>query len=232
MAAATKKVKRETDRAVSEECRRWNWAAMARDKNVEKKPVDDVQFARETVPAGFGQETSIVVIKDSVAPPSEIDAVVLPANITLRVSGDVESQHSTGGESVRQDEEAETVEFEPDKGIQNHATVAGTVCVNAPDQMRNDVFVKVKEMVEKLKTESFSMPGNFVAERAAHARALMDSIHLQRVRRKFVEEKEGAWRVLAVEKTECKNSAGLVQLKKDFLTVTMNAAEEVNALAT
>lgn len=89
------------------------------------------------------------------------------------------SQRSTVGRGVRQEKEGrEDVVLGPEPGGQNHAKVADTVCVAAPDQVGNDILVKTVEMVEKLKTEKLSLHGDLVTEKAAHARALTDSICL------------------------------------------------------
>lgn len=67
----------------------------------------------------------------------------------------------------------------------------------------------------KPKDGELALHGDLVAERAAHTRALMDNMCLQRDRKKAVEEKKKAVRLLAVEKTKRENSTVIEQLKKD-----------------
>lgn len=62
-------------------------------------------------------------------------------------------------------------------------------------------------MMEKLKTKNLYLHGKLVAEWAAHARALIVHICLQRDRKKAMEEKEGSVRLLAAEGTKRENSA-------------------------
>lgn len=67
MAVAMERVIRETDLAVAEECRRWNWAAKAREKVVDESPAEDVPAGQENAAAAAGQEAYVVVIEYSVA---------------------------------------------------------------------------------------------------------------------------------------------------------------------
>lgn len=68
-------------------------------------------------------------------------------------------------------------------------------------------MVKIEDMMEKLKTKSLSLHGELVAERTAHACALIDNICLQQDKKKAVEEMEEAARLLPAKRTKQKNSA-------------------------
>lgn len=93
-------------------------------------------------------------------------------------------------------------------------------------------MTKVEEMIENLNTKNLSLHGNLVAEKAAHACALINSTRLQRDRKNVVEEKKEVGRLRAVKKTKQKNSPMIERLKKDFLTVAIRAAGETGAQKT
>lgn len=89
---------------------------------------------REEVLAEAGQETSVVVIDDSVGPLSELHVVALPANIWLVQVTEVGSQCLKGGGRVHQEEDdREDVETGPGPSGLIQATVADAVCVAALD---------------------------------------------------------------------------------------------------
>lgn len=68
------------------------------------------------------------------------------------------------------------------------------------DDVGVDVLAKVEEIVDKLKSKNFSLHRELVAERAAHARVLMDNIRIQRDKKRVVVGKEEAV-VLLVERS-------------------------------
>lgn len=82
-----------------------------------------------------------------------------------------------GGKGACQEEEGDAVEAEPSTGGQKSANA---VAIAAPERVENDVMAKVEATMEKLKVENLPSRGALVAERKAHARALMYSIRLQR----------------------------------------------------
>lgn len=85
--------------------------------------------------------------------------------------------------------------------------------------------------MEKLKAESLSFCGEHVAEKAAHAWALMNYTRLRRDIKKTVKQKEGVARLFAAEKTKQGNSAVVEPLKKDVSAITMKAGGQVGDLA-
>lgn len=109
------------------------------------------------------------MIEDSVALLSEIDTVALLDDIrSVRMTGDVGNQRSNGSGGAHEEEEGyEDVEVWPWLSGLILATVADAVCIAAPDEVQNDVMVKVEKMTEKLKTESLSLYSEPVDERAA-----------------------------------------------------------------
>lgn len=75
MAAATERVRRKTDRELSEKRRRWSQAAKSREQGVDEKPAEALPAVRKNVLSGAGQETLVIVTKDIVASHSEVDAI-------------------------------------------------------------------------------------------------------------------------------------------------------------
>lgn len=135
----------------------------------------------KNVPAGPCQEILVVVVKDSVAPASEVNAAALPANLwSVQLTGYVWSQLSTGGGGVRQQEEVENVEDGPILSSLHHATVADVKCVAALDQVGSDEMTNVEVMMEKRETGKLSLHDDLVAEWAARVRALINTNRLQR----------------------------------------------------
>lgn len=63
------------------------------------------------------------------------------------------------------------------------------MCISL-DEVGYDVTVRVEETMEKVKTESLSLRDEPVAEKAAHARALMKITRLQRDRKKIFEKRK------------------------------------------
>lgn len=124
------------------------------------------------------------MIEESVALVSEVVAVAEPADAwSAQGMGDAGSQQSKGGGGVCQEEVVEGVEVGPCAVGQKTATVAEVVAVAARGQTGDDVMEKIEEMMEKLRTKNLSLHCEPVSKRAAHARALMDIIRLQRDRR-------------------------------------------------
>lgn len=104
--------------------------------------------------------------------------------------------------------------------------------VAALGQLGGDVLVKIEEMREKLSTKNLSSYGELVAERAAHARALMDNTRLHQDRKTTAEEKNETVRLFVVKRNKWKNGAVIEQFNKDIPTTTLKVAEETNALTT
>lgn len=137
------------------------------------------------------------------------------------MTGDVDSQQSTGCGSACQEEEVEGVEVGPSAGGEKPATKANAVVIAATAQKGNKKKARVEKTMEKLKTENSSLHGRLVAERTDHARTLMDSVHLRRDRKRSVKEKGKAARLLAAKKTKPEKSVVVEQLKKDVLTISI-----------
>lgn len=72
--------------------------------------------------------------------------------------------------------------------------------------------------------------GKLVAEKMAHARALLENVRLHRNMKKIGTEKEEIARLLAMKKAKRKNSAAAELLQKDLLTLTMKAGKQIGAL--
>lgn len=70
------------------------------------------------------------------------------------------------------------------------ATVADVAAIAAPDQAGDDFMMKVEEMMEKLKTKNLSLHDELVAEKTAHAHALMGNVSLQPDMKKAVAERK------------------------------------------
>lgn len=144
-------------------------------------PAGRENVARENIAARSGQETLLVMIEDSVAPASEIAAGATAAGVpSLQGTSVAGTQRSTSGEGTCQDVEVNGREVGPDVGGPKPAIVANAVAVAALEQVGSDMVAKVEEMMEKLKVENLSLHGELVAEKRAHARALMDNFCFQR----------------------------------------------------
>lgn len=131
----------------------------------QKRHVGGMSVDRENVPAVAGRETLLVMIEDSLALSSKLDAAALFASTrSVQVTGDVECQRSTCGRGFRQGEKGRG-EVDAGLGIgrQSHATVTADVCAAALDQVESDILVKVEKMVETLRTENVSPLGESVA---------------------------------------------------------------------
>lgn len=84
------RVKWETDLAVSEKRQRWNRSVRAKGKVGEGSPKDGARVQRDGIPVGVPQETSVVVIDDSISPASKVAASA--ANVrSVHVTGDAGS---------------------------------------------------------------------------------------------------------------------------------------------
>lgn len=86
----------------------------------------------------------------------------------------------------------------------------------------------VEEMEEKLKAEPVSFHRHLVAKSATHARALVDTIWLQRDWKKISDEKVGFPWLLAEEKAKQEDAAVIKHFKKDVSSVTLKATEEID----
>lgn len=102
----------------------------------------------------------------------------------------------TGGGGACQGKEVKGVKAGSSSGGLKSATAEGVTAVAVPYPARNDVMAKVEEMMKKLKMESLSLYGEFIAEWATHVGGLMDSIRLKQDRKKAAEnwrKKRGCW---------------------------------------
>lgn len=156
--AATDRVQRETYLAVAKDRRKRERAAKAKRGSANARATDNVPGAgesivRETVAARSRQEGSVVVIEDSVEPNSETTAGETPADVKLvKMTDDVGSQLSTEGKGAHQEKEDDVAKVLPCLGDLWLATVADAATVAASKQAGDDFMMKVKEMMEKLKT--------------------------------------------------------------------------------
>lgn len=70
----------------------------------------------------------------------------------------------------------------------------GADAVAAPAQADDDRMARVEEMIEMLMADYLALHGQLVEEKSAQARALLDSVPLQRNMKKVVKRKEKvAW---------------------------------------
>lgn len=150
MASATKRVKRKTEHAVSQEQQRWQRAANSWKKGIDERPADSLPINQERSSAGARQETLVTEVEDNVASIFKIDAVAQVADIRLaQEDGDVGTQCPTGVWGFFQQEEGrEDKEDGLRSGCQNHAMVADGVCVAVEDEVGNDILVDVEEKVK------------------------------------------------------------------------------------
>lgn len=85
------------------------------------------------------------MIEDSVVPNSEAAADATLTDVSsVRVTGVVGRERLTGNESALQEEEHELVEVASGLDGQQLATVAGAVAVAAPEQVGDDITVKME----------------------------------------------------------------------------------------
>lgn len=98
MQAATERVQREMALAAAGERSRWDRASKDRRKSANVRSDENVTVSRENVTqkaaaARSGQESSVVVIGDSVAPTLKEAAFAMAADVmSVQVTGDLESQ--------------------------------------------------------------------------------------------------------------------------------------------
>lgn len=108
--------------------------------------------------------------------------------------------------------------------------MAEFAAVAASAQVGDDGMERVEEMIEKLKAENLALPGQLVAKKSAHARALLNNARLPRNMQRVMKEKVEAARLVTLEQGKRENSAVMEQLKKDVMTVTMKAGKQIGAL--
>lgn len=113
----------------------------------EEGSMDGVWLQRDDVPIDVLQKTSDAIIKDCMAPASEVAAGAADVQ-SVQVTGIVKTQRSTGGGGVHQEEGTEVAEVAPCLDGQGIVTVANVAIVAAPDQKGGDAMLKVEEMVE------------------------------------------------------------------------------------
>lgn len=124
IATATERVKIEADRAAAEESERWNRGLKTRAKvsHVGKEGVaGHVKDSRTEAPDravnvvdSAANGTLVVVIKDSVAPATEVEAIPMPiGSRSLQVTGDVTGQRSKGSGGRRQGQDRDEIEASP-----------------------------------------------------------------------------------------------------------------------
>lgn len=159
------------DFAVPEERRRWIQAAKSaksKGKDIDERQAESVSVGQGKVVAGVNQETSVVVIEDSVARSSKRRAAAGRADVwSVQVAGDVQSQSSMGSGGVLREDAIEVAKAAHGLCGQRPATVANAVDVADPEHAGDEVMTKVKEMIEKLKTKSSARHGDSDAEKMA-----------------------------------------------------------------
>lgn len=136
---------------------------------------------RDNAPVGVRQKRSVVIIENSVAPTSMVDAGSRAAGVWLmQVTDNVGIQRSTGVGMVCQEEEDRKDEKDDPAPVdRNYKTVADERFVAASKKVGGDVLVKIEEIFKKLQTENMSLHNALAAEKTAHARALTDNIRLK-----------------------------------------------------
>lgn len=160
---------------------------MRSDKNV---PVARKNVTYEAAAARSGQEDSAVVIEDSAASALKAAAGATPAYLrSVQGTGDVGSQHSTRGAGARQEEEDEVAVVALGLGGQGSAAMADAVAVADLGQACDDGMAKGEEMIKKLKAGNLALLEELIAEKTAHARALLKNVCLQRDTKKVLKEK-------------------------------------------
>lgn len=86
-------------------------------------------------------------------------------------------------------------------------------------------------MIERLKAENLPLHGQLVAEKSAHARALLNNVRLQWHMKKVVKEKEEPAGLPTSEQAKWENSTVVKELMEDVWKVTMNAGNLIGTLA-
>lgn len=233
MASAAESVKMESYLYVVAERQRWSRTAKARRNIAGRRPGKGVPTGLKNVGARTGHDTLIAVIIYSVAPASELAAVPVHTDFwSVRVTGDAESQRSTGTINVwQEDKDRKEVKAGPDPCGQSHAAETDAACIFAQDEMGIDVIVKVEEKKENPKSGIPSLRMKLVAERAVHAGGSIDITRLQRDRKKDTDVIKKGARPLATKKVKRENSAVVGRLKQDRPTFKVKAARKLGAPA-
>lgn len=183
---------------------------------------------QEPADATSGQDGSVVVIEDRVASSSEAAAGALPADErSEQVMGDVGRQQSTGGADDRQKREEEVAEVVPGLGAPVIPLAADVATVTVPDQVGHDGLAKAEEIIENLKAGSLVLHGGLIAEKSAHACALLDNSRVQRDKKRALKWKEEVARLLTFGQAKQENCAVVEQLEKDVLTVTIKTGNRL-----
>lgn len=161
MKTVTKRVKRKMDVLVADRCRSSNKAARLKGLDIGGWPAEGVPVGLDNVAARLEQETSSVVIDGSVALSSEGSAPARTADAwSVQVTEDVQSRRSTGSGGVCRENMVEVTIVAPGLSGQGPATVTNAVAVAAPEQVGDEVMMKVKKLMEKLKKGSFGLQGD------------------------------------------------------------------------
>lgn len=150
MRAATEGMQMGTAVAAAEERCSWSRASRARKKRAKVSSIENVATAQESVTHGAatvrsGQEGSVAVIEDIIAPTSEAAVCKMPTDVrSVQVTGDVGSQRLIRGVDARQEAEDEVAEVVLGLGGQVHAAVADAVTVVDPAQALMTVWLRWK----------------------------------------------------------------------------------------
>lgn len=146
------------------------------------------------------------------------------------MTGKVRSQQPTEGGGTHQEKAHEGADVASRLDGQVLPTLGGNVAVAAPELVRDDVIMKKVKMMEKQKTKSFGLQGDLVAEKTAHAWALLGIVRLQRNMKKFFMEKRAIAFLLAAESAMWENSAVGKQLRTDILIVRLKVGGQIGTL--
>lgn len=236
MRAATERAEKQTPLVAAEERCRWVRAPKVRKKKAnansgEILPVARENITQEPVAARSGQEGSNAVTDASVAPALEAAASAMPADVRLvQVSGDVGSQRSSRSTGTHQEGEDEVAVVAPGLCGQWFAAVAEALVLKAPAQAGDVCRAKMEVTIQKLDAENLVLHEELIVEKMHHARALLNSVRLQRDMKRAVKEKDGTVRLLAPGHAMFESSAMEEQLRKGVFTVTIKAGEQIGTL--
>lgn len=158
-----------------EERRRWNRAAKARKKRAnvrlaENVPTVQANVSEEAFAAKSGQDSSVLVIADSVALASEAAAGATPSDVgSAHRTCDAGSPRSKKDAGAHREKIDEAAVVAPGLGGQRSTTVASDVAVAAPTQATDNVMGMVDQMIVKLNAKSLALHGEPIEEKRAHS---------------------------------------------------------------
>lgn len=147
------------------------------------------------------------------------------------VMDDVGGQWSMGGGDAHRDEEEKVAEAVPGGETLGPATVVEAVAVGDPEQTGDVIMAKMEMMMEQHRLENLELHGKVVTHETAHARSLLGTFSLRWDMMMVAKKKAMIVCLLAAEKAKRENSAVVKELRKDVLTATMKAGEQIGAVA-